>query len=167
MQVNTREEMNAVRESGATPYSRATTFPAAICAEREIHENDFARDDVQAEVGVDGDEHHARHERRKHELQHCVDSSWCVSGRSCVWLKASASERTIVPIKSRNVLTPGAPPTFDGTMTALAPVRSHLTNLVVVEVSRREQHAHVPLLHEVDQLADMLRCGRNTGLGSM
>src|SRR5467141_692938 len=30
-----------------------------------------------------------------------------------------------------------------------------LTNLVVVEVARRQQDPHVPLLHEIDQLADV------------
>src|SRR5207237_5599895 len=42
---------------------------------------------------------------------------------------------------------------------------SDLTNLVMIEISGGEQHFHVPLLHELDQLAHMFRRGRNAGLG--
>ncbi len=35
----------------------------------------------------------------------------------------------------------------------------------MVEVSGRQQHAHVPLLHQVNQLADVLGCRGNPGLG--
>ena len=92
--------------------------------EGEVHEDDLPGDDVQAEVAQHGDEHHAGDERRQHQLEtghgRSLSGYWAAAGAAPKARTSSPNHRLM---RSKYVATPAWPPTFDGTMTAVAPVR--------------------------------------------
>jgi len=75
------EDERRPRVGGDAVEQRDDASQARHLRERQIHENDFARDDVQAEVGVDGDEHHARTNGANMNCSTVWTPPWCVSGR--------------------------------------------------------------------------------------
>src|SRR6202008_4438713 len=82
--------------------------------QRKVQEDDLPRDDVKAQVRVNRHDDEACRQRRQEEAEiHQVAPP----------LKAAARPFPHAFMRSKYVLTPGAPLVFSGTMTAWAPVR--------------------------------------------